>query len=363
LSPLLFTRQTNKALLKRYSGIILLALLVAFAFSPIKVPYTLESMAKVMPAQQYILTKLPDGALTVTFHDHLGGQMKEAEGYQFDRGDLVKMHFGSADTVRTYAREGEIMAAITSNRLDEQIVALRNELRVEQANLGVVATGEKDELIRQRKQELNLAKENLKIQKKLFDRAKLLVEELVISQQEYELAENAHEAAILQVKVAEEALEVAETGEKVETVDLASSRIEALKQQIAFLEDKQTRYLLYAPFSGPVRSETTIEWERILLEDTTAFVLFIPVKVRDSRFVQAGQEIAITLPDNQQTFSCQVLEVGSQVILLGLGLEQVVTVKAITYEKNLPYGMPLRCTINCGNVRITEFLRRAIQWK
>lgn len=343
--------------MKRYSGIIILALLIAAAFSPIRVPYTLESMAKVMPARQWILTKLTDGSLTVTRHDHFTGQMQEAEGYQFDRGDLVKMQFDRADTVR----EGETMAVITSNRLDEQIVELRNLLLVEQANLGVVATGEKEELIRQRKEELNLAKENLKLQKKLYDRAKTLVEELVISKQEFEIAENAHDAAILQVKVAEEALEVANTGEKVETVSLASSRIESLKQQIAFLEDKQTRYILAAPFSGAVRSETTLDGERILVEDTTAFVLYIPIRLRDSRFVQKGQEIELTFPDKQQTFSAQIMDVGSQVMLLGN--EQVVTVKALTHEKNLPYGMPLRCTINGGKVRITEFLKRSIQWK
>ena len=348
-------------MLRRYSGIIILALFIAAIFAPIDVPYALESVAKVVPARQWILTKRLDGSLTVTLHDHRTGQLKEAEGYQFDRGDLVQMEFRSADSTGLFVKKGEVVATILSNRLDEQIIQLKNQLQVEQANRDVVATGEKQELIRQLKEELNLAKENLKLQKKMYDRAKTLVEDGVIAQAEWEQTENAHDAAIVQVKVAEEALTVANTGEKTETVSLAASRIQSLQQQISFLENKQQRYLLTAPFEGTLRTETTPDGDRILLEDTSASILIIPIRVRDSRFVQPGQEISLKFPDNQQTFISSVLETGAQVALLGR--EQVVTVKALTKEKNLPAGMPLRCTINCGDVRIFEFLKRSVIWQ
>ena len=313
-----------------------------------------------MPAQEWILTKRLDGSLTVTLHDHRTGQLKQAEGYQFDRGDLVQMEFSQTDSSSLFIQKGEVVATILSNRLDEQLIQLKNQLQVEQANREVVATGEKQELIRQLKEEVNLAKENVKIQKKMYDRAKVLVEEGVIAIAEWEQAENAHDAAILQVKVAEEALTVANTGEKVETVSLAASRIQSLQQQIAFFENKQQRYLLTAPFEGILRTETTLDGYRLVLEDTSAAILIIPIRVRDSRFVRAGQEITLKFPDSQQIFTSSVLEVGAQVALIGR--EQVVTVKAWTKEKGLPTGMPLRCTINCGDVRIVEFLKRSIQW-
>jgi hypothetical protein len=346
--------------MKRYSGIILLALLIAAAFAPIKVPYTLESVAKVLPARQWILTRGADGALTVTLHDHRSGLLEEAEGYQFDRGDLVQMEFNAADSLRHFAREGEILAAITSNRLEEQLTALKNQLRVEKANLGVVSTGEKQELIRQLTEEVRLAEENLKLQKKMYDRGKVLYEEGVIALSEFEQVENAHDAAILAVRVAREALEVGNTGEKVETVTLANEQIEALQQQIAFFEDKQRRYLLHAPFDGSVRSEITLEGDRILLEDTAASILLIPLRLKDARYVEAGQEIVVKLPDREQEFASSVLNVGAQVQLLGS--EQVVVVKALTREKELPGGVPMRCRIDCGKVRISEFLKRSVQW-
>ncbi|MCB9284010.1 MAG: hypothetical protein H6563_08055 [Lewinellaceae bacterium] len=348
-------------MLRRYSGIIILALFIAAIFAPVDVPYSLESVAKVIPARQWILTKRLDGSLTVTLHDNRTGQLQEAEGYQFDRGDLVQMQFGNADSSGLIVKKGAVVATILSNRLDEQIVQLKNQLQVELANREVVATGEKQELIRQLTEELNLARENLKLQKKTYDRAKALVADGVIAQAEWEQAENAHDAAIVQVKVAEEALTVATTGEKAETVSQAASRIQSLQQQIAFLENKQQRYLLTAPFEGTLRTENTPDGDRIVLEDTSASILIIPIRLRDSRFVQPGQEIDLKFPDNQQTFTSFVLETSTQVALLGR--DQVVTVKAMTKEKNLPAGMPLRCTINCGNVRIIEFLKRSIIWR
>jgi multidrug efflux pump subunit AcrA (membrane-fusion protein) len=338
-----------------------LILFVAVAFAPVDVPYTLESVAKALPARQWVLAKLPDGSLTATLHDHLNGTMQEAEGYQFDRGDLVRMKFAGSDSSRTLVREGEILADISSNRLGEQLVELRNQLALEIANYGVVATGEKRELIRRLQEEIRLAEENLKLQKKLYDRTRSLYEDDVIALMELEIAENAHEAAALQVSVAKEALRVADTGEKDETIILADSRIEAIKRQIAFLEDKEVRYRLAAPFSGTLRGESTVDGERLLLEDTSAFVLFIPIRLRDSRFVRPGQRIELLLADNETVYESEVLEVSAFVEIINR--EQAVTVKAVVRQGNLPAGALLRCTVRCGNVRILEFLKRSIQWR
>ena len=346
--------------MRRYSGIIILVLFIVAIFLPVDVPYTLESVAKVMPVREWILNKRPDGSLTMTLHDHRNGQLQEAGGYQFDRGDQVHIDFIGADSIRQYIDSGEVVAIIHSNDLNEELVVLRNQLLVEEANLDVVSTGEKEELIAQLKEEVKLARENLALQRKLYDRADTLVKDGVIAQVEWETAENAYEAAVLRVQVAKEALRVADTGEKEETVSLVSSRIESLRQQIAFLENTQNQYVLAAPFDGGLRYQSTLDGEKLILEDTSASILVIPIKVRDSRYVEAGQEIEVKFPDNEHTLTSSVLEVGSSVGLIGR--EQVVTVKAYTRTKDLPVGMPLRCNLHCGKVRIKEFLTRSIQW-
>ncbi len=329
------------------------------------VPFTLESVAKVLPVRQWILLKATDGSLSATLHDYRSGAVTNAETFHFDRGDMVQMKFSGQsemDSANTpFLKTGQVVASISSNRLGEQLTTLKNQLAVEQANLGVVATGQKKQLINQLEEEINLAKEDLKLKKKTLDRARQLLADGLIAQVELEQAENAHDEAIILVKVSERALSVGATGEKQEAVSLATSKIESLKQQIAFLEEKQSRYLITTPFDGKVRFETTLEGDRLLLEDTSASILLIPVRLRDSRFVQPGQEIELQLVDNETVFTAAVLEVSSRVELLGR--EQVVTVKALTQQKNLPSGMPIRCRIRCGQVRIAEFLKRSVRWQ
>ncbi len=314
-------------------------------------------MAKALPVRQWIMVKNIDGSLTAALNNHLTGAISQAESYEFDRGDLVNMHFlnGSVKT-------GEPVVSISSNRLSEQLVALRTELEVETANLKVIATGEKQELIRQLRQEVNLAKSELDLYQKQLNRARQTYAEGLISEQELEIAENAFDQAEVRIRVAEEALKVADTGEKSEAREMAASRIASLREQINFLEKKETQYAIPAPFDGRVRFEQSIlEGDRLFLEDTTASILFIPVKLKDVQFIEPGQNITLTWIDQSRTFESKVLEVSNQVELVNLD-QLVITVKALTYEKNLASGLPIRCRINCGNVRVLEFLRRSVQW-
>ena len=308
-----------------------------------------------MPVRQWILVKNADGSLTATLHDRQTGAFSHAEAFQFDRGDLVEMKFSSGS-----AGEGEPVATITSNHLDEQLVRLKNQLAIEQANFNVVASGEKQELRMRLEEEINLAKADLKLRKKVLDRAKFSFEEGLVALQDFEIAENAYNESAVRVRVAEEALKVGATGEKQEARSLIASRIESLKREIVFFEKKQNQYIIPAPFEGLLRSETTVDGDRLLLEDTSATVLFIPIRLKDSPYVQAGQTIELSLTGRATAFSCEVLEVGERVEFLSR--DQIVTIKALTQEKNLPSGMPIHCRIHCGDVRVAEFLKRSVRW-
>jgi hypothetical protein len=349
--------------LKRYSGIIILLLLAAVVFAPVDVPFTIESVAKALPVRQWALLKSSDGGLSVTLYDHRTGLVSNQEGYQFDRGDLVRVRFNDGWKSGASVRAGEKVATITSNQLGEQLVQLKSELAVEQANLGVIASGQKPQVITQLEEEINLAKADLELRKKTLERTRQLHADGLIALSGLEQAENAYHESLARVRVAEKTLLVAGSGEKPETVSLASSKIASLQKQIEFLENKQHKYALTAPFDGQVRFETTPEGDRLLVEDTSAVILQIPVRLRDSRFVRTGQDIELQLLDNQTRIAATVLEVGARVEVLNR--EQVIIVKAAAggYGASLPPGMPVRCRIECGKVRVAEFLRRSIRWQ
>lgn len=348
---------------KRYSVVIILPLLVALVYLPIEVPFTLDSLARVLPVRQWALVQATDGSLAATLYDHRTGLVRKQEGYQFDRGDLVQMRFQEDWQTGRRVRAGETVATIASNRLSEQVVQLKNQLAIEQANLGVVATGQKPQVIAQLEEEVSLAKSDVELQQRSLDRAKQLHAEGLIAALAVEQAENAYNAARARVRLAEKTLAIAMSGEKQETVTVTSARIASLQKEIEFLENKRSKYVITAPFAGQVRLESTVEGNRLLIEDATAAIVHLMVRLRDVPYLQPGQRMELQFLDGQTSALATVLEIGNRVEVVSY--EQVVTVKAAT-EKGLGLlspNTPIRCRILCGKVAPAEFLRRSVRWR
>ena len=91
-------------------------------------------------------------------------------------------------------------------------------------------------------------------------------------------------------------------------------------------------------------------------------MLHLPIRLRDSRYVQGGQNVELQLVDNQATIAATIIEVGTRAEILNL--EQVVIVKAAPAKgvAVMP-GMPVRCWVVCGKVLVAEFLKRSIRWQ
>lgn len=353
--------------MKRYSAIILLPLLIALAYVPLDVPFTLDSVARVLPARQWVLSHAADGTLAASLYDHRTGQVRGQEGYQFDRGDLVQMRFQEGWRAGTRVKAGETVATIASSRLGEQLVQLKNQLAVEQANLSVVNTGQKPQVLAQLEEEISLAKADVELRRKSLERMRQLQADGLVAALAVEQAETAHHDALARVRLAEKSLAVSASGEKAETITVASSRIAALQKEIEFLENKRSKYVIAAPFAGEVRFENSLAGERLLVEDTSALIVEIPIRLRDLQYLQVGQQIELQLLERQARAQASVLEIGKRVELMSF--EQVVIVKALVAQKTeqstamFSPGAPVRCRIICEQVRLAEFLRRSIRWQ
>jgi hypothetical protein len=349
---------------KRYTSILLVPLLIAaVVVAPFDVAFTIESAANVLPLRQWALLKARDGALVATLYDHRTGLVSNQNDFQFDRGDQVHVRFKEGWKTGDRVRTGEKVATIISNRLGEELVKLKNQLAVEEANLGVVSSGQKPQVIGQSEEEINLAKADLALRKQALERTRQLHVDGLVPLMQLEEAENKYNESLARVRIAEKSLQVQSTGEKPEAVSLAQSRIASLRREIAFMEGKSKQYVVNAPFNGQVRFETTLEGERLLLEDDSAAILQILLRLRDRPFLNQGQNVEVQLIDNQITLMATILEIGSRVELLNQ--EQVVLVKAIAEREAAPplTATAIPCRIVCDRVRVLEFLKRSIRWQ
>ncbi len=348
--------------MRRYTGFIIVLLLIAFVFAPIDVPYTLESVCKAVPVQEWVLLKTPQGNITSTLKDHRTDKVINAGGFEFDRGDQVEIQFIEARTEGSFIDSSATVASIVSNKLDEQLIQLQNLLDIELANLKVLSTGQKSSFLKQLEEEINLAREDLKLRKKTLERSQQLHSQGLISLTELEAAENAYEESTASVKVAEESLNVGATGEKNELLSLSNSKIEALKREIGFLEKKQGKYIIKSPFSGTIRFESLPEGDRLVVADTSETLLLIPVRLRDSRYVKVGGNVEIQLVEKEYKIEATILEISDRVEVFNM--EPVLVAKALitSGKEHMGNGMPQRCHLYLDKVRVSEFLKRSIRW-
>jgi hypothetical protein len=349
---------------KRYFSILLLPLLIAAVVAaPFDVPFTVESAAKVLPLRQWALLKARDGALVATLYDHRTGLVSNQNDFQFDRGDQVQVQFREGWKTGDRARVGEKVATINSNRLSEELIRLRNQLAVEQATLAVISSGQKAQVIGQSEEEINLAKSELALRKQMLERTRQLQTDGLVSSTQLEEAEHTYNTSLARVRIAEKSLQVQSTGEKPEAVLLSQSRIASMQREIAFLDSKSKQYVVSAPFDGQVRFETTLEGERLLVEDDSAVILQIPLRLRDRPFLKQGQNIEVQLIDSRTMLVATILEIGTRVELLNQ--EQVVIARAISEREAAPpfTAVAAPCRIVCDKVRVLEFLKRTIRWQ
>lgn len=347
--------------MKGFLGIFLLIVLVGGAFVPVDLPYSFESTGRVYPLQSWVLQKNTDGTLISMLQDHKTGLMKDYSSYQFDRGDVVNITFNPEGIEGRGIKSGELVANISSNMLAGNLLNLNNELAIQRATLEKVRTGEKRETRSKNQEQLRLAEQEVVLAQKTYDRAKLMLEEGLIARAEFERADNELKEAKLKVQVEEGRLEVVSTGEKPEDIKLVEAKIQSLQNQIAFQKNTNDNYNIFSPVSGQIRYENGSEGDKMIIEDTSNYVIYVPVKLSNVSFIDSTSNIEIELMGRDTILQADLIDMGGRVEILGR--EQVVIAKAVVrnFKEGLTIGMPVLSRISVGEVTPYEYLSRSMK--
>ena len=331
--------------------------------APIQVPYTIESVAVVVPAREWRVSTEANGLITADLLDRQSGLLMNSIQLNFERGDQVHIRYHLDDTHPGFVAEGEKVITVESAELEQRIIQLASQLLVEEQNKRALITGQKRELIKQLQAEVELARENLSLQQKNFERIKGLYEGKVVALAEFEIAQTAFNEAQANVGIAEKAVEVARTGEKAETIAVANARINALKSELEFLRRKKQDYELVCPLSGSASYLTDAQGTAFVVRDTAQLTLQIPVRMRDRQFLVPGQPVWVKIRETGQQVRATLTTIETEPRLLG-GQAAVIVNTVPAKGQHLPQGQfPLRCELRLGKVTIKEFLRRAIRWQ
>ena len=148
-----------------------------------------------------------------------------------------------------FVKAGTIIAGLDETDLGNQIKQATAALAVAEASYANLKAGSRPETIAISRAQLQQAEANLAAQKSNYERMKSLYDEKLISQQQYEAATAAYQAALAQVKVAQESLTLAETGPSAEKLRAAEAQVQQARVAKEIAEDqRQNMYII-----GPVQ--------------------------------------------------------------------------------------------------------------
>jgi hypothetical protein len=349
-----------KLLHKKKSSIIIAVIgfsLIVFCTIFIKIPLHISTIGIIYPQAEYKIEKTNSDEIITTLNYYLSTKAGVTKSFIFDRGDVVNLDIFSSLHDGKILDIQDTIGIIHSLILDDRLTELKGNLALANARLKSFISGEKQSLINEAKQKVILEKLKVTEQETIVSRMKELKEKNLISQQEYEIAENTLDLFRAQVNIAEAQLKTVSTGVKNELIEQINTEIKLYKEQLKILNNKKEEYLLLSPIKGRVRrfynSDTLL-----LVQDISSMITNIPIKLFNSQDVEIGQKVSIFSPEFSLKQNAEIIRIDSTVTLSN-NQQIMYTYAKINYLINkFPPGMVVKCKIYCGRINFLKYIGR-----
>jgi HlyD family secretion protein len=165
-------------------------------------------------------------------------------------------------------RSGQVLACLDDREIRAQLEQARATKVAAEARLKEALTGSRPQEIQRATAALEEAEATAKTTSYSLDRARRLHTGGVLAQQDLDNAQNAHDVAVAQAKVAKENLELARIGPRQEQIDLARAQLAESDAAVRWLEAQLENTVIRAPADGTVLERLIEQGEMV----TTGYV-------------------------------------------------------------------------------------------
>ncbi|MGD9899483.1 MAG: HlyD family secretion protein [Calditrichaceae bacterium] len=339
-------------------GIVLAAM--GIFFLPIKVPHTIDSIAKILPAQQWILSRGNDGQILTSTINFSSGINNSYQLTSFERGESIVLTLNPELSNGQIVAKGDTLAIIYSSRKHENLIQLDGELQILKASLRSGMSGNKITEVREAEERLAMAQSESDKQEKITARLKELFDKDLIAGEEYQIAADELNTLVKAVNVRQAELESSMSGEKVEEIHKLTEQINAVENEIFFLKQQMdSQNLIISPFSGRVERSFTND-TLLILSNFDSAVACIPVPLKDAAFVREGGNVFFDSPDLKSQLSGEVQM--TQPVMQLIGGKQCIIVLATvnSISNDFISGMLTPAKIKCSPLSIPFYLKQII---
>jgi hypothetical protein len=344
-------------------ALVLLAFLVIlFIVSMfIKVSLSIASYGEVFPKEKWILTRGNGGQLISHLIDYTSGHTTKYDISQFERGEYVAVNFSKNIQNRNTISKGDTLVNMNSSDVLDQIIISQGELEVALANLKSQSSSEKEPLISEAENKIKHTEERLNEQKILFDRVKQLYEKGYSSQQELELQKWNLDLLEIEKKINTAQLENLKTGVKPQEVVFLVSQVNAVKQRLKFLKEREAQLTILSPINGKIIASFSPD-TLLIVSDINQIVLHVPVKLDQLQEFKVDQIFPISVTTFPNEFTGKIISIDREVRLVTGQQTVFISILMENSSNQLLPGMLLQNKLKIGEVTLWEYFKRMITY-
>ena len=335
----------------------LLTVLVLFMVL-FKLPYTVKSPCRFVAQGEWSLSQLEPDKLSARLVRNDSNKVQSFRLLQFDRQDFIQFALGADIHHGLSVQKGQPIGNIVSSENQLRLANLLGELEKARANLDYLGTGEKKSVQAEARQALEYAKAELAAFLPELKRKRQLYEQALISKEEWEIAEANHELYKLNIALQEARLNVVQSGEKAEGIQLIEADASRLEDQIEVMQQKLAYETVQTPISGVI-TDSEIETVLCRVSKIDTIVIQIPVEAEQRKYLEIDQRIKIHTLDGYIVFMGTVDAIGNRARMINGRPMFIVTSQIENPERKLLPGMTGYAKIYCEQVTLFERIRRA----
>lgn len=331
--------------------------LIIILLIPVKIPYSITTMGKVFPLRDFMLIKSTAGSISSQQFNYLKGINEKYNLFEFERGDAVEISVAHTLISGSPVYTGDKIASVYSNTLEKDLVELNSQLETEIAQLDVFLKGEKESAIQLEEKRVSYAQKQIETQETLHSRNKILFDQNLISQEDYELSASALELFKLNYEIAKQSLKVVSSGAKPEEISLVKKRIDGLREIISELQNKFNHYSIMAPFNGIVKRTFSAD-TMLILQDTSSYILILAIESEHRDKLDIGQKVFISLPAKDFKTESVISAIDNSFYTINQNSVFFVSTKIDNSGKSkylLP-GALAECEIVCESILIRDYI-------
>ena len=344
-------RSLSKSTLIVLAGVVIVILLLVI---PVRVPGTVSAYGKVMAASEWVLMRSDNGMIISVLRDNRTGAVRQYDVTQLERGDAFSFSM-LKDVATAVVRLGDTVAWTLSTDVEYELAALRGSLAVAEAALDAARAGEKQELVDEAQRRVTYARKAVEEQTALTRRLKELHARQMVSDEEFELAEDRLELLGINVGIAEAQFAAGSSGARPAEIRQRSEEIEAIRGEIRAMEQRLALSTHVSPVSGRMRMSRAAD-TLLVVEDTTNMLLLMPVSIGDLARIEKGSAVGFSSPELGVCGKAVSDGADSRVQYLNGHAVKLLCADIHDCPVALPTGLMLSCDITAKDIPLHRYL-------